>query len=255
MAQREVQTQRSVQRFLTMRPLTSFSDDQHEGDWGDSTTARLTVTDRNQVVRRLHQLREAQSETNLCYTMVQHRHHTQARLLGELKQVQRQLRLPVHQPLIQRGKMGPSVTSESSVLSVHGDGLVADVGTGKGNVGDCKNLNSESKCDFGCDESVTEGKSACKAHTTTCSTTTTTTTTTTATSVSAVDRCLVEERDEIGERGGAVADNGLYQTEPYDHSLCSDCSVVCDLAHDCVRRLESMQVQSQFGFPVTHTIS
>ena len=311
MAQSEVQMQRKVQQYLhpvpdhhhalTVRP----TNDGLDGGGGSTTggggsaTSLITVTDRNQVVRRLHELREAQSETNLCYTLVQHRHQTQSHLLGELRRVRELLQVRPRPPLMPREDM-LVVLAESSSASVQGDGVALDVGTvtgvGKGGGGDCEwngddyCLTCDGECanGCGCGESVTEGKSACKAtacsnlhqlnrlqcnnnnETQTTTTTTTTTTASTTTFVSAslidtstdtdieitrreeqeehvlVDRgesCPVEARDCGGARDDDASPvSGLHQSEPYDHTLCSDCSVVCDLALDCVRRLGNMQV-------------
>ena len=314
MAQSEVQMQRKVQKYL--RPdydhafsVRSTTDGQDEGGGsatggggsatggGGSATSLITVTDRNQVVRRLHELREAQSETNLCYTLMQHRHQTQSRLLGELRRVQELLQVRPRPTLMAREDM-LVVLAESSGASVQVNEVALDVGTGagKGGGGDCDEwngddycLNCDSECangcGCGCGECVTEGKSACRA--TACSnlhqsirlqcknnnkTQTTTTTTTTASTTTSVSMSLIDtstdtdieitsreeqEVDVLVDRdescpdevkdGGARDDggnpvSGLYQSEPYDHTLCSDCSVVCDLALDCVRRLGNMQV-------------
>ena len=255
MAQREVQVQRSLQDFL--RPDYDYPFPvlpNRDGEDGAGGSTSLTVRDRNLVVKRLHQLREAQSETNLCYTLIQQRHQGQKQLLGELRQVQRRLRQP-----LPRGDTLDLNTHESCLCECISSGCVDGCG-----------------CDG--DECTTEGKSACKGqrttqskpqsnslqctseyerHTTTTTTTTSTSTTTTATFVSispigtdtytGVDDVLdPHENDDhaigTGELCQEESGTGLYQDEPYDHALCSDCSVVCDLAHDCVSRLRNMQV-------------
>ena len=299
MAQREVQVQRSLQEFFRPDHDHPFPVLLPNGDGQDGS---LTVRDRNMVVKRLHQLREAQSETNLCYTLVQHRHQRQTRLLGELNLVQRQL---CQRPQwLQRGDMLVTPdSSSSSAWSGHGNGVTADVGTGSGATGgDCEWSHvGEFECGSGCvvagcgcegDESATEGKSACKGQataqsnlqsnlpyclsecqqhtitTTITATITTTSSSSTATSVAGSfiaadtdkENVLPErqgEADELVGTGGpcqqdcvtpgAGAGAGLCQDEPYDHALCSDCSVVCDLAHDCVRRLRNMQVGNRWG--------
>ena len=303
MAQREVQVQRSLQEFFRPDHDHPFPVLLPNGDGQDGS---LTVRDRNMVVKRLHQLREAQSETNLCYTLVQHRHQRQTRLLGELNLVQRQL--CQRSQWLQRGDMllvtpDSSSSSSSSAWSGHGNGCVAaGVGTGSGATGgDCEWSHvGEFECGSGCvvagcgcegDESATEGKSACKGqatgqsnlpyclsecqqHTITTITATATSSSSTATSVAGsfiaadtdtdadadIDKenVLPEGQGEAGELVGtggpcqqdcvrAGAGAGLCQDEPYDHTLCSDCSVVCDLAHDCVRRLRNMQVGNRWG--------
>ena len=212
MAQSEVQMQRKVQKYLHPDHDHAFSvrsttDGQDGGGGsaaggGGSSTSLITVSDRNQVVRRLHELREAQSETNLCYTLVQHRHQTQAHLLGELRRVRELLQVPPRSPLLAREDM-LVVLAESSGASVQGDWA------GNGGGGDCE-WNGDDYC-LNCDGECTNG-SGCGG-----------------------------DRDD----GGASPVSGLYQSEPYDHTLCSDCSVVCDLALDCVRRLGNMQVRNR----------
>ena len=188
MEQRDVQIDRCMTALLQLGNDNNWTDvSEHECAVGSFTTK-----DRALVVKRLHLIREAQAETNACYTLLLHRRQVREQTLKCLMTVRdRLLKAPLEVDF-------DTTSCENSNSS--------DKGSGE------RGSSSEGKHEVSRDDNIAVVNEGCSC-------------------------------DRIGEFGLQQQGRGIDKEDStvYDHTLCSDCTVVADLAHECLCRLLRMQ--------------
>ena len=183
MEQRDVQIDRCMTALLNNNNWVDMASMSEQ----NMVVGSFTTKDRALVVKRLHLIREAQAETNACYTLLLHRRQSREQTLGRVTMVRdRLLKAP---------------------LEIIFDGASSEHG------------NSEHG-------SSSEGKQGgMRGY-----------------GITIVDEERNSDRTVIDGCGLQQCGIGLHENEGnYDHTLCSDCTVVADLANECLCRLLRMQ--------------